>query len=147
MRILGIDYGSRRLGLALSDPLGITAQPLATLERASLGEDLARLSRIATEREVTKAVIGLPTNLDGSPGALWEEAEGFRVRLEKELDLPVDGWDERLTTVEAERLLVTADLSRRRRRQVIDKVAAAMILQSYLDAHRSGAAEAEREKR
>jgi len=147
VRILGIDYGSRRLGLALSDPLGITAQPLATLERRSVREDLTRLSGIAAEREVTQAVIGLPTNLDGSPGALWKEAEGFRARLEKELDLPVDGWDERLTTVEAERLLVSADLSRRRRRQVIDKMAATLILQSYLDARRSSAAEAEREKR
>ena len=146
MRILGIDYGSRRLGLALSDSMGITAQPLASLERASLAQDLAKLSKIAAERDVKRAVIGLPTNLDGSPGALWEEAEAFRVSLENELDLPVDGWEERLTTVEAERLLVTADLSRRKRRQVIDKVAAAMILQSYLDAHRSGAAEPEREK-
>ena len=147
MRILGIDYGSRRLGLALSDPLGITAQPLDTLERRSLAQDLARLSGIAAEREVTLVVIGLPTNLDGSPGALWEEAEGFRVRLEKELDLPVEGRDERLTTAEAERLLVEADLSRRRRRQVIDKMAATLILQSYLDARRSGAAEAEGENR
>jgi putative Holliday junction resolvase len=134
MRILAIDYGTRRLGLAVSDPLGITAQPLATLERSSTREDIGRLRTIVEERGVKRAVIGLPRNLDGSPGALWEESERFRSRVADELGIPVEGWDERLSTVEAERMLIGADVSRRKRRGVIDKIAATLILQSYLQA-------------
>jgi putative Holliday junction resolvase len=135
MRILAIDYGTRRLGLALSDPMGITAQPLASLQRKSIRADIEKLREIVVERQVGRAVIGLPLNLDGSHGALWEETNLFRTRLETELGIPVAGWDERLSTVEAERVLISADISRRKRKGVIDKVAASIILQSYLEAH------------
>ncbi len=133
MRILAIDYGTRRLGIALSDPMEITAQPLISLERKSINKDLAELRRIVEQHGVERAVIGLPRNLDGSPGALWQESEDFRRRIESECGIPVDGWDERLSTVQAERMLIGADVSRRKRKGVIDKIAAALILQSYLD--------------
>ena len=134
MRILAIDYGTRRLGLAMSDALGITAQPLQTLERKNIRVDIERLRQIAEEHEISRAVIGLPRNLDGSPGALWQESEDFRRRVEKELGIPVEGWDERLSSVEAERMLISADVSRRKRKGAVDRVAAALILQSYLGA-------------
>ncbi|HUX06005.1 MAG TPA: Holliday junction resolvase RuvX [Acidobacteriota bacterium] len=139
MRILAIDYGTRRLGLALSDPMGITAQPLISLLRKSIAKDIAELRRIVEEYEVERGVIGLPRNLDGSPGALWQESEDFRRRLESEFGIEVEGWDERLSTVQAERMLIRADVSRRKRKGVIDKVAAALILQSYLDARSASA--------
>ena len=134
MRILAIDYGTRRIGLALSDPMGITAQPLETLTRTSPAADIEHIVRIIEEREVHCAVIGLPRNLDGSPGALWEESEAFRLKLQEASGIEVEGWDERLSSVEAERMLISADVSRRRRKGAVDRVAAALILQSYLQA-------------
>ncbi len=134
MRILAIDFGTRRIGLALSDALGITAQPLETLQRHSQKADLARLRELVEECGVSLVIVGLPRNLDGSPGALWDEVERFREMLRKELSCPVEGWDERLSTAEAERILISADVSRRKRRKVVDKIAAALILQSYLEA-------------
>ena len=135
MRILAIDYGTRRIGLALSDPMGITAQPLETLARKTLASDLEHIVRIVEEREVGRAVIGLPRNLDGSPGALWDESEAFRLKLQEAAGIEVEGWDERLSSVEAERMLIAADVSRRRRKGAVDRVAAALILQSYLEAN------------
>jgi len=118
----------------MSDALGITAQPLQTLERKNIRVDIERLRQIAEEHEISRAVIGLPRNLDGSHGALWQESEDFRRRVEKELGIPVEGWDERLSSVEAERMLISADVSRRKRKGAVDRVAAALILQSYLGA-------------
>lgn len=136
MRILAIDYGTKRIGMAVCDPLGLTAQPLHTFERKSSCDDLEQIKRVVEEREVTLVVIGLPFNLDGTPGKLWSDVDRFRSRLEHELAIPVEGWDERLTTVQAEKMLVSADVSRRRRKVIRDKIAAALILQSYLDARR-----------
>ncbi|MBM4286477.1 MAG: Holliday junction resolvase RuvX [Deltaproteobacteria bacterium] len=136
MRILGLDVGERRIGLAVSDPLGFTAQGLGVLRRHSPAEDLARLVAVGRQYRVQEIVVGLPRHLDGRPGQLapgiWELAQA----LGEALGVPVIPWDERLSTQEAERVLLAADLSRRRRRQVVDQVAAALILQGYLDRRR-----------
>lgn len=135
MRIMGLDLGDKKIGVALSDPLGWTAQGLEVIpSTGSASEDIKKIKEIARQYGVERVVVGLPRNMDGSPGPRAEMARDFAGRLAKALGLPVEMWDERLTTAAAERLLIEADLSRARRRQVIDKMAAALILQSYLDA-------------
>lgn len=136
MRILGVDLGERRIGIAASDLLGVTAQPVGVVEAKSQAEDVARVRERAEERRAGKIVIGLPLNMDGSEGPAARKARRFAAALEREGGLEVELWDERLTTVEAERMLIAAGQRRARRRQVRDRVAAALILQSYLDAHR-----------
>lgn len=138
--MMGLDYGEVRIGVALSDPLGLTAQPLTTVARtASVEADLASLASLAREHAAVRFVIGLPLGLDGARGERARATEGFARRLERASGLPVEAWDERLTSAQAERALLEADLSRRRRRQVIDRAAAVLILQSWLDAHPGGA--------
>jgi putative Holliday junction resolvase len=135
MRILGLDLGDKRIGVALSDPMGWTAQGLDVITSAGgVKSDIRRIKEIADKHEVEKVVVGLPLNMDGSSGPRAEKARDFADRLARVLDLPVEMWDERLTTAEAERLLVEADMRRAKRRQVIDKMAAVLILQNYLDA-------------
>jgi len=124
------------VGLALSDPLGITAQPLAVLESKSPEVLLTDLGRIVSEREVTHVVLGLPLKLDGTEGSAASEARTFAEELRRRLDVPVELWDERLSTVQAERAMLDADMSRTQRKKRRDKVAAQILLQSYLDAHR-----------
>ena len=138
MRILGVDLGERRIGIAASDLLGVTAQPVGVVEATSEAEDVARVREKAEERGAKKIVIGLPLNMDGSEGPAARKARRFAAALEQEGGLEVELWDERLTTVEAERMLIAADQRRATRRQVRDRVAAALILQGYLDAHREG---------
>ncbi len=134
MRWLGLDLGSRRLGIAVSDPLGITAQPLQTYKRgASTAEDLRYLAGVARQYAPAAFVLGLPLDGDGSVGRQARKVLRFKEKLEQELGLDVHTWDERLSTVAVERVLLDADLSRRRRRQVVDKLAAAYILQGFLD--------------
>jgi putative Holliday junction resolvase len=133
-RVMGLDYGERRIGLALSDPLGITAQPLRTLERVTLAADLEVLAALARHHEVERFVVGLPLALDGTRGERVRRTEEFAARLGRATGLPVEAWDERFTSVQAERTLLEADLSRRRRREVIDTTAAVLILQGWLDA-------------
>lgn len=135
-RVLAVDYGRRRLGLALSDPLGWTAQPLAVVPRRDPEADLKRIAEVCRAHGVARVVVGLPVRLHGAPGPEAEEALRFAERLRARLGLPVETWDERLTTREAERRLVEADLSRARRRARVDAVAAALILQGYLDRRR-----------
>jgi putative Holliday junction resolvase len=132
-RVLAVDVGSKTLGLALSDESATVGMPLTTLERRGLRRDIERLREIAETREVAEVVVGLPLNLDGSPGAMSGEADRIAGAIESELGLSVQRWDERLTTVAAERVLLEADVSRRGRRKVIDKLAAALILQGFLD--------------
>jgi len=128
MRILGVDYGAVRIGLAISDPLGLTAQALATVA------DIAGLKQaIAPYEPIDKIVVGLPKKMSGELGPQAVKVKAFVAELEKELGLPVITWDERLTTSQAEKMLISAGLSRQKRRKVIDRVAAAEILQSYLD--------------
>jgi putative Holliday junction resolvase len=131
-QVLGVDVGTRTLGLAVSDDARRVAMPLTVIRRAGMARDLAALRTIVEERGITEAVVGLPLNLDGSPGAMTAEADRIVAALEG-LGVTVHREDERLTTVDAERMLIEADLSRRRRRQVVDKIAATYILQDWLD--------------
>ncbi len=140
-RILGLDFGDRRIGIALSDPLGITARPLLTLARTTWERDLERIRAIVVEHEVCHIVVGLPLDMDGTAGRRARITETFMQRVERATGIPVIPWDERLTTVQAERTLLEADLSRARRREVIDQVAAVILLQAYLDAQRAGGME------
>lgn len=130
-----------RIGLALSDPLGVTAQPAGVLRRSSLARDLASLADYIRTHEVERVVIGYPRRLSGEAGPEAARAEAFARRLGAALDrIPIDLWDERLTTAEAQRTLLEADVSRRRRREVVDAMAAALILQGWMDARRGGEA-------
>ena len=136
MRIMGLDYGSKTVGVAVCDPLGITAQAVETITRKDenkLRQTLARIEALAKEYGVEKFVLGYPKNMNNTEGERVEKTLAFKKRLEKELKLPVELWDERLSTVAAERSLLEADLSRAKRKKVIDKMAAMYILQSYLD--------------
>jgi putative Holliday junction resolvase len=133
IRILGLDVGEKRIGLAVSDPLGITAQGIEVLLRRDQASDQARLLAVAREYQVQEIVVGLPRHMDGRPGKAVPEIMELARTLGEALGVPVTPWDERLTTAEAERVLIEADVSRRRRRQVIDQLAAVLILQGYLD--------------
>ena len=133
MRIMALDVGSKRIGVALSDPLKITAQGLQTFQRTTLEEDIRGLWKLMAEHEVSQLVVGLPKNMDGSVGFKAEEVQQFITDLTAERPMEVIWVDERLTTVSAERTLLEADVSRAKRKKVIDKMAAVIILQSYLD--------------
>jgi putative Holliday junction resolvase len=133
VRILALDVGEKRIGLAVSDPLGITAQGLEVLIRKDPQSDLARLLEVAREWHVQEILVGVPRHMDGREGKQAPAIMELAQVLGDALGARVTPWDERLTTVEAERVLLQADLSRRRRRQVVDQVAAVLILQSYLE--------------
>lgn len=137
-RMLGLDVGERRIGVALSDPLGLTAGPLPAIDRISWKKDLARIRELIGQFEIGRVVIGLPLRMDGSPGEEAERMLEFVRRLQATTRIPVTTWDERLTTREAERRLVEADVRRERRRRLIDGIAACLILQGYLDFRSSG---------
>lgn len=136
MRIMGLDYGDRRIGVALSDVFGWTAQGLEVIERRREGIEMERIAALVKEHEVDEIVIGLPKNMNGSVGPRGEICMEFAQRLRDSLSLPVHLWDERLSTVSAERTLLEADVSRKKRKQVVDKMAASLILQNYLDSKR-----------
>jgi len=131
---MGLDYGSKTIGVAVSDPLGLTAQGVETIKRRSREEDIARVEELIAAFGVEEVVVGLPLNMDGSAGPMAHQAERFANRIRRKLGLPVHLWDERLTTVAAERSLLRGDLSRAHRHRLIDRTAAQLILQSYLDA-------------
>jgi len=133
-RILAIDYGSRRMGLAVSDPLGITAQGLETLERKNKRSDFARLERLVRQHEVREIVLGYPLRLSGQEGAQSQKVSEFAEALREKFQVPVHLWDERLTSAEANRLLREAEVSPRKRTQAVDRMAAVLILQSFLQA-------------
>jgi len=131
---MGLDVGEKTIGVAVSDPLGWTAQGVTTIRRrGSLEEDLKAILRLVQEYRVERVVVGLPRNMNGSLGPQAKKVLDFMQALEERLKLPVVPWDERLTTSAAERVLIAADLSRRRRKGVVDRLAAVLILQSYLD--------------
>lgn len=132
-RILGMDVGRKRIGLAISDGLGLTAQPLSLLKRKDISRDLAELKKIIVDRDIKKIVVGLPLNMNGSVGKMAIEILDFVELLKDNLILPVITWDERFTSLQAKTLLLEADLSRRKRKEVIDKLSAQLILQGYLD--------------
>ncbi|MBD7967443.1 Holliday junction resolvase RuvX [Paenibacillus gallinarum] len=134
MKILGLDYGDRRIGVALSDAFGWTAQGLEVIERRRAGDEIVRITELVKMNEVSEIVVGLPKNMNGTVGPRGEICIEFAETLRETLDLPVHLWDERLSTVSAERTLVDADVSRKKRKKVVDKMAASLILQNYLDA-------------
>ncbi|HSM85624.1 MAG TPA: Holliday junction resolvase RuvX [Candidatus Limnocylindrales bacterium] len=137
-RILAIDHGSRRMGLAVSDPLGITAQGLETLQRKNKRSDFARLERLIREYQVGEIVLGNPLRMSGEEGTQSQKVAEFAEELRRRFGLPVHLWDERLTSAEANRLLRETELSIQKRAQAVDRIAATLILQSFLQA-RSGA--------
>lgn len=137
-RVLGIDYGEKRIGLAVSDELGLIAHGLPILEWTTLPGVVEAIAKAAAERGVTEIVVGLPRNMDGTLGPKAEQVEKFARLLRERLKIPVLTWDERLTTVQARRLIPDDALSRKKRRDHINVVAAQLILQGYIDHKRRG---------
>lgn len=133
-RVLGLDVGQRRIGIAISDPLQIAARGLETLERRNRRYDFAELAKLMDEHEIREIVVGNPLRMSGEAGQQAEKMAGFAEQLRQMFSLPVHLWDERLTTAEAHRLLDETNIRDSRRKQVIDKMAAVLILQSFLDA-------------
>ena len=136
---MGLDYGTKTVGVAVSDELGITAQGLETIPRKSekkLRKTLARIEALTEEYKVSRIVLGLPKNMNNTLGERASAVEDFKTALERRTGLPVVLWDERLTTVESNRILMEGGVRRENRKARIDWMAAALILQSYLDAHR-----------
>jgi putative Holliday junction resolvase len=133
MRIMGLDLGSKTIGVALSDPLTITAQVLTSIRRTTLEKDLEAIVGLVEEYQIQELIIGLPINMDGSRGGAVDKVETFIGQIKTRLSVRIIPWDERLSTVAAERILLEGDLSRAKRRKVIDRLSAAFILQGYLD--------------
>lgn len=133
MRIMSLDVGSRTIGVACSDALYITAQGIETIRRTSLEKDFTRIAELIKEYEVEEIVVGLPKNMNGTKGDRVLKTEEFVNKMQEVIDTPVTYWDERLSTVMAEKSLIAADVSRKKRKGVIDKMAAVVILQGYLD--------------
>ncbi len=131
--LIGLDLGTKTIGVAVSDGLRMTATALETVRRTKFAADAARLEEIIAGRGIAAVVLGLPRNMDGSEGPRCQSTRAFARNLAARIAQPIAFWDERLSTVAAERVLLAADSSRKRRRQVIDKVAAAFILQGALD--------------
>jgi putative holliday junction resolvase len=125
--------GSKRIGVAISDELGITAQGVETVNYSDVEKAIERVETLVRQYDAEEIVVGLPLNMDGSAGPQAESVRSFIVRMSSRIDVPVQEWDERLSTMMAERTLLEADMSRAKRRKVIDKVAAVVILQGYLD--------------
>jgi len=132
-RVLGLDVGARRIGVAVSDPLGITAQGLETLQRKNKKHDFQFLERIIREFEVGEIVVGLPLRMSGAEGTQAEKIRAFAEDLRKRFELPVHLWDERLTSAEANRLLRATDLSIEKRGKAVDRMAAILILQGWME--------------
>jgi putative Holliday junction resolvase len=132
-RILALDLGKKRIGLALSDPLGITAQGLPTLQRTNLRQDMAALADLIAEREVTLLLMGNPLHMSGDEGRQTAYVHEFAERLAKHTGVPLKYWDERLTTVEAHRVLRSSGIGIQKRARAIDKLSAVILLESYLD--------------
>jgi putative Holliday junction resolvase len=133
MRILGLDIGDRTIGIAVSDPLGFTAQGITTIRRKNITIDMDELLKICKEYSVETIVAGLPKNMNGTVGPQSEKVLAFCEILKEKIDIPIKMWDERLTTVAAHKAMLEADLSRAKRKKLVDKVAATYILQGYLD--------------
>ncbi len=136
-RIMGLDLGEKKIGVAVSDSLKITAQPVMVIRRSGIKEDLLQLGGLFHRYGIREVVLGYPINMNGSIGPAALKVEKFKEILAQEYDLTVYLWDERLTTAHAEKVLIEADMSRSSRREKIDKIAATIILQSYLDARSS----------
>ena len=133
MRILGLDVGSKTIGVAISDPLGWTAQGITTIKRTKKEQDIEEIKKICKEYSVESIVVGLPKNMNGTIGDSGEKVIEFSEKIKEDLGLKVEMWDERLTTVAAHKAMLEADLSRAKRKKIVDKIAAIYILQGYLD--------------
>lgn len=133
MRILGLDLGSKTIGVAISDPLGWTAQGLTTIRKVKKTEDLNEIKKICDEYKVETIVVGLPKNMNGTIGESGERAKEYSQLITEITGIEVKLWDERLTTVAAHKAMLEADLSRNKRKKIVDKMAAQYILQGYLD--------------
>lgn len=135
MRILGLDVGTKTVGIAISDELGWTAQGLDTIKRneKTPQEDFKSIKEIVEKYHVQKVIVGLPKNMNGTIGERGEACMRFAEELNRWIDCPIQMWDERLSTVAAQKVLISADVSRKKRKKVIDKMAAVVILQGYLD--------------
>ena len=136
MRIIALDVGTKRIGIAMSDALGITAQGLMTFQREKEDELMKYLNEKISSESVKEIVVGLPLNMDGSRGPQARSAEAFAEHLKNKVGVPVKMWDERMSTLQAERVMIAADTSRKKRKAKIDKLAAQLILQSYLTAQK-----------
>jgi len=137
MRTMGLDVGTKTIGVALSDELGLTAQPLTTIRRKGIRKDIEAVVTLMEEHSVATVVVGMPVKMDGTMSETTRMVSGFVERLAKETDAEVRTWDERLSTAAVERVLIDGDLSRAKRKKVVDKMAAAYILQGFMDRERS----------
>jgi len=134
-RILSLDFGEKRIGVAVSDALNIIAQSVGTIERKGIKNDFKKIGELVKEYEAEKIIVGLPLNMDGTEGKSANLAMDFVKELKKEVRVEVEMLDERLTTAQGERIFLEADMSRKKRKQNLDKIAAQLILQNYLDLH------------
>ena len=137
-RILGLDVGSKTIGVAVSDPLGITAQGLETIRRQNKRMDFERLEKVIQKYEVAEIVIGYPLRLSGAEGTQAEKMQSFARTIQERFHLPVHLWDERLTSAQASRVLRDSEMSIKRRGEVVDRLAAVLILQSWMDHRAAG---------
>ncbi|MEG0773254.1 Holliday junction resolvase RuvX [Clostridium sp.] len=133
MRVLGLDIGDRTIGVAISDPLGFTAQGITTIRRKKIEYDIEELLKICMEYNVDTIISGLPKNMNGTLGPQSEKVMEFCQVLKEHIDVPIKYWDERLTTVAAHKAMLESNMSRDKRKKVVDKIAATYILQGYLD--------------
>ena len=133
MRVLGLDVGDRTIGVAISDPLGFTAQGITTIRRKGIENDIAQIVEICSQYNVETIVSGLPKNMNGTIGEQAEKVQSFCEVLKEAVNIEIKFWDERLTTVAAHRVMLEADMSRKKRKSIVDKIAATYILQGYLD--------------
>lgn len=136
-RIMGLDIGDKTIGVAVSDLMGLTAQGVTTIKRVGKKKDIEAIKQIIAEKQVNKIVSGLPKNMNGTVGPQGEKVQKFCELLKEETNLPIEFWDERLSTVAAERSLIEGNVRRENRKKVIDMLAAVIILQGYLDLHRN----------
>jgi putative Holliday junction resolvase len=138
MRIMALDYGTKRIGVAMSDELMMTAQGMETIERSDPAKDIEIIRSLAERNGVAEIVVGLPLNMNGTYSEKTKEAVAFAETVRRAVAVPVNTWDERLTTAEVERVMLSADVSRAKRRRASDRLAAQVILQSYLDSRKKG---------
>ena len=136
-RIMGLDIGDKTIGVAVSDLMGLTAQGVTTIKRIGKKKDIEAIKQIIAEKQVNKIVSGLPKNMNGTVGTQGEKVQKFCELLKEETNLPIEFWDERLSTVAAERSLIEGNVRRENRKKVIDMLAAVIILQGYLDLKRN----------
>lgn len=136
-RIMGLDIGDKTIGVAVSDLMGLTAQGVTTIKRIGKKKDIEAIKKIIEEKQVNKIVSGLPKNMNGTVGPQGEKVQKFCELLKEETNLPIEFWDERLSTVAAERSLIEGNVRRENRKKVIDMLAAVIILQGYLDLQRN----------